>query len=88
MLGLGERLDEVIDVLKDLLDARCDFITMGQYLRPSRRNLPVVEYIRPEVFERLRMMALNMGFKYVASSPLVRSSMNAEEMYTKVNSED
>jgi lipoic acid synthetase len=51
-----------------------------------RKNLPVVEYIRPEVFERLRNRALNMGFKYVASSPLVRSSMNAEEMFTKVNS--
>lgn len=88
MLGLGEILGEVMGVLKDLLDARCDFVTLGQYLRPSRRNLPVVEYIRPEVFERLRMIALDMGFKYVASSPLVRSSMNAEEMYAKVNSED
>ena len=88
MLGLGETLGEVMGVLKDLLDARCDFVTMGQYLRPSRRNLPVVEYIRPEVFERLRMIALDMGFKYVASSPLVRSSMNAEEMYTRVNSGD
>jgi lipoic acid synthetase len=86
MLGLGETLDEVIDVLKDLCDAGCDFVTLGQYLRPSRKNLPVVEYIRPEIFERLRNRALNMGFKYVASSPLVRSSMNAEEMFTKVNS--
>jgi lipoic acid synthetase len=86
MLGLGETFDEVTDVLKDLCDAGCDFITLGQYLRPLRKNLPVVEYIRPEVFERLRNRALNMGFKYVASSPLVRSSMNAEEMFTKVNS--
>lgn len=81
MLGLGETCDEVIDVLKDLCDAGCDFVTLGQYLRPSRKNLPVVEYIRPEIFERLRNRALNMGFKYVASSPLMRSSMNAEEMY-------
>jgi lipoic acid synthetase len=87
MLGLGETFDEVTDVLKDLCDAGCDFITLGQYLRPSRKNLPVVEYIRPDVFERLRNRALNMGFKYVASSPLVRSSMNAEEMFKKVNSE-
>jgi lipoic acid synthetase len=86
MLGLGETFDEVTDVLKDLCDAGCDFVTLGQYLRPLRKNLPVVEYIRPEVFERLRNRALNMGFKYVASSPLVRSSMNAEEMFTKVNS--
>lgn len=81
MLGLGERLDEVIDVLRDLRSAGCDIITIGQYLRPSRFNLPVIEYIRPEIFERLRLTALSMGFKYVASAPLVRSSMNADEMY-------
>jgi lipoic acid synthetase len=81
MLGLGETLDEVIDVLRDLRNAGCELVTIGQYLRPSRLNLPVVEYIRPGVFERLRLKALNMGFKYVASAPLVRSSMNAEEMY-------
>jgi lipoyl synthase len=81
MLGLGETLDEVIDVLRDLRNAGCELVTIGQYLRPSRLNLPVVEYIRPGVFERLRLKALNMGFKYAASAPLVRSSMNAEEMY-------
>jgi lipoic acid synthetase len=81
MLGLGETLDEVTDVLNDLCYAGCDSVTMGQYLRPSRKNLPVVEYIRPEIFDRLRNRAINMGFKYVASSPLVRSSLNAEEMY-------
>ena len=81
MLGLGERLDEVIDVLRELRSAGCDIITIGQYLRPSRFNLPVIEYIRPEIFERLRLTALSMGFKYVASAPLVRSSMNADEMY-------
>jgi len=81
MLGLGERLDEVIDVLRDLRSAGCDIITIGQYLRPSRFNLPVIEYMRPEIFERLRLTALSMGFKYVASAPLVRSSMNADEMY-------
>jgi lipoic acid synthetase len=83
MLGLGERLDEVIDVLRDLRSTGCDIITIGQYLRPSRFNLPVIEYIRPEIFERLRLTALSMGFKYVASAPLVRSSMNADEMYNK-----
>ncbi len=81
MLGLGETLDEVINVLRDLRNAGCDIVTIGQYLRPSKLNLPVVEYIRPEMFERLRLKALSMGFKYVASGPLVRSSMNAEEMY-------
>jgi lipoic acid synthetase len=81
MLGLGERIDEVIDVLKDLRKAGCDFVTIGQYLRPSRKNLPVVEYIRPEIFDNLRTIASGMGFKYAASAPLMRSSMNAEEMY-------
>jgi lipoic acid synthetase len=84
MLGLGETLDEVIDVLRALSNAGCDFVTIGQYLRPSRKNLSVVEYVRPDVFERLRLIALDMGFKFVASSPLVRSSMNAEEMYGAV----
>jgi len=78
MLGLGETRDEVIDVLGDLRDAGCDFVTIGQYLRPSKLHLPVVEYVRPEIFERLRIIALNMGFRHVASSPLVRSSLNAE----------
>lgn len=81
MLGLGETLDEVINVLKDLRDTGCDIVTLGQYLRPSRSNLPVVEYIKPEIFENLRITALSFGFKYAASAPLVRSSMNAEQMY-------
>lgn len=81
MLGLGEKYEEVIQLLEELRSAQCDFLTIGQYLMPTRNNLPVVEYIRPEVFEDLRSRASNMGFKYVASGPLVRSSMNAEETY-------
>ncbi|OGW54333.1 MAG: lipoyl synthase [Nitrospirae bacterium RBG_13_43_8] len=81
MLGLGETPEEVTDVLNDLRKAGCDSVTMGQYLRPSKKNLPVVEYIRPEIFETLRKRALHMGFKYVASSPLVRSSLNVDKMY-------
>jgi lipoic acid synthetase len=81
MLGLGETFDEVRAVFRDLRNAGCEFLTVGQYLRPSRFNLPVTEYIEPEIFGRLRLTALSMGFKYVASAPLVRSSMNAEEMY-------
>jgi lipoyl synthase len=81
MLGLGETLEEVTEVLNDLRKGGCDSVTMGQYLRPSKKNLPVVEYIRPDIFETLRNRALNMGFKYVASSPLVRSSLNVAEMY-------
>lgn len=81
MLGLGEKMNEVMDVLKDLRNTGCDIVTIGQYLRPSKLNLPVVEYVHPEIFESLRIAALSMGFKYAASGPFVRSSMNAEEMY-------
>jgi lipoic acid synthetase len=87
MLGLGETFDEVISVLKDLCSSGCDSVTIGQYLRPSKKNLPVVEYIPPEIFERLRNRAIYMGFKSVASSPLVRSSLDAEDIFTEVTSE-
>ncbi len=81
MLGLGETHSEVIGLLRDLREAGCVFVTIGQYLRPTEGNLPVVQYVRPEVFEELRVTALDMGFRFVASGPLVRSSMNAEEMF-------
>jgi lipoic acid synthetase len=80
MMGLGETRGEVTDVLMDLYDTGCECITVGQYLRPSKANLPVTEYVRPEVFEEIRLKALDIGFRYIASAPLVRSSMNAEEM--------
>lgn len=79
MLGLGETMDDVITLFKDLRDADCNFLTVGQYLKPSKKNLPVVEYIKPEIFEELKKTARDMGFEFVASGPLVRSSMNAEE---------
>ncbi|MDI6744150.1 MAG: lipoyl synthase [Thermodesulfovibrionales bacterium] len=81
MLGLGETFDEVVSVLKDLRSSGCDTVTIGQYLMPSKKNLPVKEYISPEIFNEYREIALDMGFRYAASAPLVRSSMNAEEMY-------
>ena len=84
MLGLGETSDEIVAVLRDLRKVACDFVTIGQYLRPTKTNLPVVEYILPEIFEDFRIKALDMGFKYAASGTLVRSSMNAEEMYEHV----
>lgn len=84
MVGLGETFNEVIDVLKDVRNAGCDALTIGQYLRPTKKNLPVREYIRPEIFKTYKDTALDMGFKFVASSPLVRSSMNAEEMYNSI----
>jgi len=81
MLGLGETMDEIIQLLAALRESNCDLLTIGQYLRPTKKNLPVVKYILPEDFDELKETALNMGFRYVASGPLVRSSMNAEEMY-------
>ena len=81
MLGLGETHEEVFDVLADLLDVGCDFLTLGQYLKPSTdRYLPVVEYIHPDVFAMLGETAKNMGFKKVASGPFVRSSYHARDM--------
>lgn len=85
MLGLGERWPEVISVMRDLRGADCDFLTIGQYLRPRRNNIPVVEYIKPEEFERYGIKGLEMGFAAVASSPLTRSSMDAGEMFRKTS---
>lgn len=82
MAGLGETFEEVISVMKDICSTGCDYLTIGQYLRPSKDNLPVVEYILPEVFARYKDIALDIGFKSVASAPLVRSSMNAEDMFS------
>lgn len=81
MIGLGENVSETLSVMEDLRNAGCDFLTIGQYLQPRRNNLPVVEYIKPEVFEQYRVKGLEMGFKAVASSPLTRSSLDAGEMF-------
>jgi len=81
MVGLGEKETEVLSVMSHLIDARCDFLTIGQYLQPGRTNIPVVEYIKPEIFEQYKVKGLEMGFKAVSSSPLTRSSMDAEKMF-------
>jgi lipoyl synthase len=83
MLGLGEEEEEVRLAMLHLRDAGVDFLTLGQYLRPSKRHLPVKEYVRPETFERYRQMGEEMGFRYVASGPLVRSSYRAGEFYIR-----
>lgn len=85
MVGLGETFDEVISVIRDLREAGCDMLTIGQYLRPRRENIPVVEYIKPGVFEQYRLTALELGFRFVASGPLVRSSMGADDMYARLD---
>lgn len=78
MLGLGETEDEVIQVMKDLREHRVDILTVGQYLRPSPRHLPVIRYIPPEEFDRYRRAGYEMGFRHVESGPLVRSSYHAD----------
>ena len=79
MLGLGETEEEVLDAMKDLRKADVDVLTIGQYLQPTSKHLPVVEFITPEVFDRLKEIGLKMGFIYVESGPLVRSSYHAEK---------
>jgi lipoic acid synthetase len=77
MLGMGETGDEVVQVLGDLRAVGCVYLSIGQYLAPSRRHYPVAEYVRPELFENLRETALGMGFVHVESGPYVRSSYHA-----------
>ncbi len=80
MLGLGETKEQVIEVLRRLREVDCDMLTLGQYLQPSTSHIPVVEYITPEQFDEYKEIALDMGFKRVASAPLVRSSYYAEDL--------
>jgi len=83
MLGLGEKKEEVIDVMKDLRKVNCDIITIGQYLQPSLEHAELKEYIRPEKFQEFKEIALDLGFKAAASNPFVRSSYKAKELYFK-----
>lgn len=79
MLGLGETEEEVLETLNDLRAVSCDVLTIGQYLQPSPKHLPVQEYIHPEVFAKYKTIALQKEFRYVESGPLVRSSYHAEK---------
>jgi lipoic acid synthetase len=79
MLGLGESHEEVLETMEDLRSVQVDILTLGQYLQPTPKHLPVVEFITPERFEEYREIGLKMGFKYVESGPLVRSSYHAEK---------
>ena len=84
MLGLGETEEEVLQTLRDLREAGVRIVTLGQYLRPSLEHYPVAAYITPEKFEWYRQKALEMGFDYCASAPMVRSSYLAEEALKSV----
>lgn len=79
MLGLGETREEVLEAMRDLRAAQVDILTLGQYLQPTLKHLPVIEFVRPEVFEELGRIGKELGFIHVASGPLVRSSYHADE---------
>ncbi len=79
MLGLGETEEEIYETMDDLRNAGCDVLTMGQYLQPTSKHLPVVAFIRPEAFAKYKMIGIDKGFRFVESGPLVRSSYHAEK---------
>lgn len=81
MVGVGETFEEVLESCRDLRDQQCDFLTIGQYLRPSFKHMMVEKYVHPDTFESFKQEALKLGFKYVASGPLVRSSYKAGEFF-------
>ncbi|XP_072984383.1 lipoyl synthase, mitochondrial [Typha latifolia] len=83
MLGCGETPDQVVSTMEKVREAGVDVMTFGQYMRPSKRHMPVSEYVTPEAFEKYRALGMEMGFRYVASGPMVRSSYKAGEFYIK-----
>jgi lipoic acid synthetase len=78
MLGIGEATDEVVEVMKEVRRVRCDILTLGQYLQPTKGHLPIDRYVHPDEFKMLKELGLEMGFSHVESGPLVRSSYHAE----------
>jgi lipoic acid synthetase len=85
MLGLGETYEELLDVFADLRAVRCDTLTLGQYLTPTLKHVPVARYLPPEEFDALAVLARTMGFAHVAAGPFVRSSYHADEMAGHAN---
>jgi lipoic acid synthetase len=79
MLGLGETPEEVYEIMEDLVNHNCEVLTLGQYLQPTHMHLPVAEFIHPEVFQHYQEKGLEIGFQYVESGPLVRSSYHSEK---------
>ena len=79
MLGLGETEEELLQAMRDLRSSNCDILTLGQYLQPTLKHLPVVEFVTPAKFAEYKVRAEEMGFVHVASGPMVRSSYHADE---------
>jgi lipoic acid synthetase len=88
MLGLGETEEELLQALSDLRSSSCDILTLGQYLQPSLKHLPVVEFVMPEKFAEYKVRAEEMGFVHVASGPMVRSSYHADEFSLPLTPQD
>jgi lipoyl synthase len=86
MLGLGEREEEILTAMQDLRNSSCDILTLGQYLQPSLKHLPVIEFVTPAKFAEYKVHAEEMGFVHVASGPMVRSSYHADEFTLPVAS--
>jgi len=84
MLGLGETEAELVESMNDLRSSQCDILTLGQYLQPTLKHLPVKEFVTPETFARHKKTAENLGFVHVASGPMVRSSYHADEFHLPV----
>jgi lipoic acid synthetase len=84
MLGIGEKMDEVLELMKDLVSSGCNILTIGQYLQPTKMHLPVDRFVPPEEFKFYKEEGLKMGFKIVESSPLVRSSYHADEQAREI----
>lgn len=84
MLGLGESEEAVVNVMKDLRSVGCDIMTIGQYLAPSSKHHPIVEYVHPDIFAKYREIGMSLGFKDVVSGPLVRSSYHADQVLKTV----
>ena len=81
MVGLGETWDEIVETMRDLRSVDCDLLTVGQYLRPSQKHAPLSRWYTPEEFEEIRSQGVALGFRHVASGPLVRSSYHADEQH-------
>jgi len=79
MLGIGEEKEEVVETMKHLVDVGCDVLTLGQYLQPTKKHLPVQRFVHPDEFKELREIGYELGFDYVESGPLVRSSYHSEK---------
>ena len=84
MLGLGEKKEEVIQVMDDLRSANVDFLTIGQYLQPSPKHFPLDRYVHPDEFKEFKKIAIAKGFLLVSSSPLTRSSYHADQDFKKL----